>query len=385
MPWKETVIMNEKLKFITSYLDLGEETFSSLCERFSISCKTGYKYVTRYKEEGLDGLKERSRAPHSVNRIPTLKEEAILEVKHRHIYWGAKKILNWLKQEHPEGDWPAKSTIDELLKRHHLVRPTKRKRMLAPYTEPFILCQQPNDSWSIDYKGQFMLGNQQLCYPLTITDNYSRYLLAVDAFSKICGQRTKKILLCLFSEFGLPLAMRSDNGPPFASNGLAGLSRLSVWLIKLGIVPERIRPGSPQENGRHERMHRTLKQETTLPPKEDMIEQQRHFDTFKRTFNEERPHEGIGFNRPCWLHQSSTRFLPTKSLSIEYDESVLMTRRIRTNGTMKWRGNEIFISETLTRETIGFKPYNEHEWLIYFSFMPIGIFDEKTCKVRKIR
>lgn len=386
MPWIETEPMNEKIKFIAAYIDQEEDTFQRLCERFNISCKTGYKYINRYEEEGIDGLKERSRAPHvQAKRMPSHIEDSILNVKHHHPTWGSKKIRNWLMQERSEMLWPAKSTIDDLLKRHGLVTPAKRKRNVAPYTRPFILCGQANDCWSIDYKGQFLLGNEQLCYPLTVSDNFSRFLLAVEGSKQISGAKVKKTLTNLFLECGLPWALRSDNGPPFASHAIAGLSDVSVWLIKLGIVPERIRKGHPEENGRHERMHLTLKRETASPPKKNQAQQQRCFDEFRKEFNEQRPHEGINFNRPVWLYRHSTRQFPSKLPEIEYDSNIFeKTRRIRTNGTMKWHGEEIFISETLIGETIGMKPYSETEWILHFSFMPLAIFNEKALKVNKL-
>lgn len=386
MPWLETEPMNEKIKFISAYLDAKNElTFKELCQNFNISCKTGYKYVNRFKMEGVDGLKERSRAPLcNTNKMPTFIEKNILELKHKHSNWGSKKISNWLAQEHPEIQWPAKSTIDELFKRNNLVRPSKRKRRVAPFKEPFICITQPNDSWSIDYKGQFPLGNKQLCYPLTITDNYSRYLLSVEGSERISGISVKEVLTRLFLEFGMPLGIRSDNGPPFAGIGLGGLSMIAVWLIKLGIVPERIRPGHPEENGRHERMHLTLKKETASPPRWDQTEQQLCFDSFKKIFNDERPHEGIEFKRPAWLYTQSPRTFPSKLPRVEYDSSFDTTRRIRTNGMMKWGGKEIFLTETLIGETVGMKPHAENEWTVFFSFLPIGVFNEKLLKVTKL-
>lgn len=384
MPWIETAPMNEKIRFISAYLNNEEASFQELCERYNISCKTGYKYINRYKEEGVEGLKERSRAPHiQANRIAAHIESNILDVKCHHPSWGAKKIRSWLMQERSELLWPARSTIDDLLKRHGLVIPAKRKRRVAPYTQPFTLCGQANDSWSIDYKGQFLLGNNELCYPLTLTDNFSRYLLAVDGSEKISGLKVKKILTHVFLEYGLPLAIRSDNGPPFASKAIAGLSELAVWLIKLGIVPERIRKGHPEENGRHERMHLTLKKETASPPQKNQIQQQQRFDEFKKEFNEQRPHEGINFNRPAWLYNHSSRQFPSLIPKVEYDRFE-KTRKIRTNGTMKWHGKEIFISETLIGETIAMNPYSETEWIMHFSFMPLALFNEKTLKVNKL-
>lgn len=385
MPWIETEPMREKVNFIFAYLNNMEDSFQSLCTRFNISRKTGYKYINRYKEEGIDGLKDHSRTPHTlINRLSLEVEERILDVKSCYPTWGSKKILHWLEQEHGECVWPARSTIDEILKRHHLVKPRKRRRRVIPYKNPLALCTQPNDVWSVDYKGQFKLGNQQLCYPLTVTDNFSRYLFAVDGAYDISGRQTKKVLTHLFKEFGLPLAIRSDNGSPFASTGLGGLSKISVWLIKLGITPERIRKGHPQENGRHERMHLTLKQETTLPPQWDLKEQQQCFNQFQIIFNEQRPHEALQFKRPVQLYHASQRTMPTPLKQVEYDSSFLNTRRIRTNGTMKWKGEEIFIAETLIGETIGLKPYSEEQWIIHFSHLPLAIFNEKTLKITGI-
>jgi putative transposase len=386
MPWIETEPMNEKMKFISAYLNNKSQlTFKELCEEFNISNKTGYKYIKRFEAEGIDGLKEHSRAPHTqANRMPSFMEESILEAKLKYPSWGAKKIRNWLIQERNEIQWPAKSTIDDLFKRHKLVKPAKRKRYVPPYSNPLQECNQSNDSWSIDYKGQFMLRNKELCYPLTITDNFSRYLFAVEGSPKISGLEVQKVLTRLFIEFGLPLAIRSDNGSPFAGKGLAGLSQVAVWLIKLGILPERIRKGHPEENGRHERMHLTLKKETASPPQLNQKQQQQRFDEFIKIYNEERPHEGIGFQRPSWIYNQSPRSFPKRIPKVEYDSTMDMTRNIRTNGAMKWLGKEIFISETLIGETIGMKQKGDGEWMLFYSFLPIGIFSEKILKVDKL-
>lgn len=386
MPWIETEPMNEKMKFITAFLNKDSGvTFKELCETFNISSKTGYKYVKRYESEGIDGLKERSRAPHNqAKRIPLNIEENILELKLKYPSWGAKKIRNWLLQESQDIHWPARSTIDDLLKKHKLVIPAKRKRRVKAYSNPLQDCNHSNDIWSIDYKGQFMLGNKELCYPLTITDNFSRYLLAVEGSPKISGLEVQKVLTRLFIEFGLPLAIRSDNGAPFAGCGLAGLSKVAVWLIKLGIVPERIRKGHPEENGRHERMHLTLKKETASPPQFNQKQQQQSFDQFKKIYNEERPHEGIEFQRPSWLYAQSPRSFPTRIPKIEYDSTMDKTRKIRTNGTMKWLGKEVFVSETLIGESIGMRQTEDGEWMLFYSFLPIALFDEKVFKARQL-
>lgn len=385
MPWKETVPMQEKIKFISNYLDENFDTFESLCAFYGISRKTGYKYVSQFTKEGLDGLKERSRAPHHHGlKKPDWMESSILDVRKKHTSWGGKKIRNWLLQEYPAQDWPAKSTIDDILKRNGLVRKRRVRSKVAPYNEPFSLCTSPNDVWSIDFKGQFYLGNKKRCYPLTVTDNFSRYLLDIKAFDRISSAQTQEVLELLFKIYGLPKAIKSDNGVPFASTGIAGLSKLSIWLIKLGIIPERIRKGHPEENGRHERMHLTLKNETILPASTTQDEQQIRFDEFRRIFNEERPHEGIGFQRPSWLYSPSERALPDKVPNVEYDTRYIKTRRVRSNGTIKWKGNELFLSELLIGETIGFIPRSEDEWNLHFAFMPISIFNEREQKMYKI-
>lgn len=385
MPWKETVAMKEKIKFIANYLDQNFDTFSELCLFYGVSRKTGYKYVNQFEESGLDGLKEGSKAPHHHGlKTADWIEDNILAVRKKHRHWGGKKIHNWLHQEYPETEWPAKSTIDDILKRNGLVRKRRVRGSVAPYSEPFALCTSANDVWSIDYKGQFYLGNKKRCYPLTVTDNFSRYLLDIRAFDAISGLKTKEALKHLFQTYGLPKAMKSDNGVPFASTGIAGLSKLSIWLIKLGIIPERIRKGHPEENGRHERMHLTLKTETALPPRQTQSAQQIRFDAFRKEFNEERPHEGIGFQRPIWLYSHSERSFPNTVPKVEYDTRHVETRKVRTNGTIKWKGKELFVSELLIGETIGFIPRSEDEWNLHFSFMPISIFNEREQKMYKI-
>lgn len=383
MSWKETCPMKERIKFILAY-EANSLPFSDLCLEFQISRKTGYKWINRYISEGFQGLENQSRAPlHHPNQLSAEVESLILDAKRERSHWGPKKIINWLTQEYSHIDWPASSTAGDLLKRHGLVKPRKKRIRTPPYTQPFELCAEPNDVWSIDYKGNFILGNGQACYPLTLTDNYSRYLLACDAFEAISGSDVKSTLIRLFREHGLPKAIKSDNGSPFSTRGLAGLSRLAVWWIKLGIIPERIKPGCPQENGRHERMHLTMKQEVVSPPKHTMILQQSALNTFQNEFNHQRPHEGIDNKRPAWLYTQSPRVYPEKLKQIEYDSN-LTTRKIRTNGTMKWNGKEIFVSETLTGERIGLVPISDIEWNIQFSQITIGIFNEKLLKVKSL-
>lgn len=384
MTWIETDTMKEKTKFVFA----NEErdcSFTELCYSFNVCRKTGHKWVNRYKEEGLDGLRERSRAPHSShNKTAEAIQHMILQAKMDRPHWGPNKIIHWLSQEHPTIQWPAVSTAGEILKRHGMVKPRKKRQRVLPYTQPFGLCKAANASWSIDYKGQFKLGNQAWCYPLTVTDSFSRYLLACDGFKRISGDGVKTVLERLFKENGLPDAIRSDNGSPFAGRSLAGISLLSVWLIKLGIKHERIRAGHPEENGRHERMHRTLKQETAKPPEEDMFLQQLAFNRFTNEYNMNRPHEGINNNRPSWLYEASLRQYPYYLEDIGYGDDYT-TRMIRTKGTMKWNGKEIFISSVLCGERVGMLAISEVEWEIYFSTQLLGIFNEKIGQVSNIK
>jgi putative transposase len=383
MSWSETCPMKERIKFILSH-EANLLSFTDLCIDFDVSRKTGYKWLKRYITEGFQGLENQSRAPlHHPNQLSEEVESLILHAKRERSHWGPKKIINWLTQEYSHLEWPAYSTAGDLLKRHGLVKPRKKRIRTPAYTQPFVLCTTPNDVWSIDYKGNFNLGDGQACYPLTLTDNFSRYLLACDAFTSISGQDVRKTLIRLFREYGLPKAIKSDNGSPFSTRSLAGLSRLAVWWIKLGIIPERIKPGAPQENGRHERMHLTMKQEVAMPPKETMILQQCALDAFQNEYNHQRPHEGIENQRPAWIYTQSPRAYPEHIKQIEYCSKVT-TRQIRTNGTMKWGGNEIFISETLIGERIGLIPITDEDWIIKFSHLTIGIFNERLLKVKSL-
>lgn len=384
MSWVETDAMKEKVKFVLAN-ETREYAFNELCYRFNISCKTGHKWVNRYNEEGFEGLNERSRAPHrSPGQTPEEIQRMILQLRVDRPKWGPNKIIHWLLQEYPTMPWPAVSTAGELLKRHGMVKPRKKRRRVPAYTQPFGACEEANDSWSIDYKGQFRLGNERWCYPLTITDNYSRYLLACDAFERISGVHVKGVLERLFKEHGLPKVIRSDNGSPFASRSLAGLSQLSVWLMRLGIKHERIRSGHPEENGRHERMHRTLKDETAKPAEADMLMQQVRFNHFTADYNTNRPHEGINHQRPEWLYERSARPYPYYVEKIEYSNEYV-SRMVRQNGTMKWGGKEVLISGALSGERIGLLPISEVEWGVYFGTQLLGIFNEKTGQVSNIR
>jgi putative transposase len=380
MPWNETCTMNEKMKFIVAWQS-HKYTLSELCRNFGISRKTGYKIICRFVNEGISGLNPISRAHHvHPHQTESQTIKLLLELKHRYPNWGPRKLKDWLTIEHPSEVWPASSTIGEILKRHGLVKPRKKCRKTPPHSEPFIACTTSNRVWSADFKGQFRVGTGELCYPLTITDNYSRYLLCCQGLKEPKGEPVKRYFEAVFREYGLPDAIKTDNGPPVASTALGGLSKLSVWWLQLGILPERIEPGCPEQNGRHERMHRTLKQYTAKPPKKSLRAQQRAFNHFKNEYNHERPHEGINRKRPSDVYRASFKEYPNKLPEIEYGDDV-ETRVVRSNGEIKLKGKKIFISETLRGQPIGLKEVDEGVWDLLFSKVKLGKLNLRLGKV----
>jgi transposase InsO family protein len=300
-----------------------------------------------------------------------------------HKHWGPKKIIARLEKQFPEQAWPAPSTAGHILKKEGLVDDRHYRRHTPPYTEPFRKCERPNDIWSMDYKGQFRTGDGKLCYPFTVTDNFSRFLITCQGLYHPSYEATKPWLEKAFREYGLPVAMRNDNGTPFATVGLGGISLLSVWLIKLRIRPERIKAGHPEQNGRHERMHRTLKQETAAPPKMNMQEQQKSFDGFQTEYNNDRPHEALEQEVPASFYTHSRRMLPNKLPAIEY-QSGFTVRRVKQNGCIMWKGAEVYVSQALTREPVGLRQIGESLWEVRFSFHTLGILNEQIVKVQPI-
>jgi putative transposase len=383
MPWKETCAMDQKIQLLSDFLK-DEYTITELSTNYHVSRNTVYKWIERYQSKGLEGLEELSRAPLShpnATRPETISQ--LIDTKLKHKNWGPKKIIAKLEKLHPDFSWPASSTAGSILKKEGLVCSRHFKRRTPPYSEPFLSCTKPNDVWSIDYKGQFRMGDGRLCYPLTLTDNYSRYLLGCRGLHHPTHEKTRPWLERAFREYGLPLAIRSDNGAPFASTGLGGISTLSAWLIKLRIRPERITLGHPEQNGRHERMHRTLKAETSKPPRANLKDQQQAFDVFRREYNTERPHEALAQEVPAAFYQPSHRMLPDKPPEIEYP-SMFTVRQVRSNGEIKWKGEFVYISQALAGEPIGLRQINEKEWEVRFSFHPLGILDEQIVKVLPI-
>jgi transposase InsO family protein len=384
MPWKELSAMDDKFNMINKWLD-KEYTITELSEYHNVSRKTVYKWIERYKSRGMEGLSELSRAPHThTNETPEEIVKAIVNMKIRKMNWGPKKILSRLRLDHTDIKWPADSTGSEILKRHGYVKIRKYRQHTPPYTEPFLGCDAPNVTWSADYKGQFRMGNGRLCYPLTISDNYSRYLLECRGLRRPKYEQTKPCFEWAFRNYGLLEAIRTDNGYPFASTGLGGLSRLSAWFIKLGIRPERISCGCPEQNGRHERMHRTLKQATAQPPKKNLKEQQKAFNQFRDEYNYERPHEALCQKPPGTVYHPSLRPLPGKSLRVEYNSGIT-PRFVHNRGEIKWKGNKIYLSEALIGEYVGLTEIDNDLWVINYSFYPLGILDEKTMMIQRYK
>lgn len=380
MPWKETCPMDQKMKMIGDYIS-GDYTISEMARVYEVSRKAIYKWIERYEREGPPGLEERSRAPRRhPNATPLEIAREIVAIKLRHQRWGPKKVLAWLKKHHPAVQWPAASTASGILKREGLVRSRRRKRKTPPYTLPFNKCHKPNAVWSADFKGQFRTGDGRLCYPLTIYDNYSRYILACRRLSHPTLEESRPWFERVFKEYGLPEAIRTDNGAPFASVGLGGLSRLSVWFIKLGIKPERIEPGHPEQNGRHERMHRSLKEATATPPKRDAREQQEAFEEFVLEYNSECPHEALGQKTPASFYRPSMRPYPTEVPEVEYHGDIIV-RKVRHNGEIRWRGELVYVSEALAGEPVALKQRAEHVWEISYSYLTLGVLDELNGKI----
>jgi transposase InsO family protein len=376
--------MEEKLRFVFEY-ERDELTMTELCERFEISRETGYVWLRRYREQGVQGLLEVNRAPHRrPNQTPVDIERALIALREAHMTWGPRKLKWRLERDEPGRVWPAKSTIGALLKREGLVIARRKRRKTVPYREPLAHAEGSNRVWCADYKGWFRTGDGSVIYPLTITDAFSRYVLRCQRVETTDTTRARAVFEAAFREYGMPEAMRTDNGEPFASTAIAGLSRLSVWWIKLGIVPERIEAGKPQQNGRHERMHRVLKQETATPPAADRGAQQRAFDEWVKTYNEERPHEALGMQVPASVYEASLREYPRQEPEPEYPDTMLV-RSVRPHGCFRWKKrHEVFLSQVLRGERIGLLPMDDRWYEIYFCQVPIGRFDSQRLKIEPL-
>jgi putative transposase len=374
MPWTITNTMDQKIKLIA---DWQSKSFSKtdLSQKYGVSRPTVYKWLERYKELGADGLKDQQRTPfYSPNQTKEAIVELIVNEKLKNRNRGPKKVYYQLKARHPHIEFPVPSTIGQWLKKYGLVNKRKKRLSVPPYSEPFQGCQSANAVWSADYKGQFYTKDTRVCYPLTISDNYSRYLLACQSLSGPRYLETKAVFERVFKEYGLPDAIRTDNGVPFAGKSLGGLSRLSMWFIQQGIIPERIEKGCPDQNGRHERMHRTLKEDTLNPICRNMKEQQYSFDNFRIDYNNYRPHESLGQAVPRSYYKHSNRPYIDKLFKPDYDLSYTV-RSVCHNGQIKFKGNMYYVAELLAKQPVGLIEVDDGQWHVYYSFYKLGTLD----------
>jgi len=373
--------MDERLRFVARLLD-GEK-MAVVCREFGISRKTGYKIFNRYKDEGLSGLEDRARSPYRhPNKLPFQVETVILRIKREHTSWGAPKIREKLAKAYPMISLPAASTIHAVLDRHGLVKRRKRRRYQAQGTQ-LRHVRSPNALWCADYKGQFRLGNRQYCYPLTITDYPSRYLLACEGLESTREAGAFLVFERTFREFGLPAAIRTDNGVPFSSpHALFGLSRLSVWWLRLGIAIERIKPGHPQQNGRHERMHLTLKKEATKPPSYNFLQQQERFDAFIEGYNNDRPHQALGGNYPGDVYTPSAReYQPPETPEYPFHDRTI---RVTQCGRICFGRRKVNLSIVFAGQFVGIREVADRIWLVSFMEYDLGFFDEQENRVEPV-
>jgi putative transposase len=373
--------MDERLWFVARLLE-GEK-MAPLCAEFGISRKTGYKIFDRYKDCGVAAFTDRSRRPHrQANRLPAPIEATIVRLKREYPDWGAPKIREKLRQQWAGPQLPAISTVHAVLDRHDLVKRRRRPRPRATGTE-LSRPTEPNALWCADYKGEFMLGNRRYCYPLTITDFASRFLLTCEALATTQEKFAFIVFERTFKEFGLPHGIRTDNGVPFASaHALYGLSKLSVWWLRLGLQIERIKPGHPQQNGRHERMHLTLKKGATKPAAANVLQQQARFDTFVEQDNRERPHQALGMKVPADVYTRSPRvYRGLDELTYPFhDQTVAVTRC----GRICFKGRKVNLSHVFAGQNVGVTQVGERIWLVTFMQYDLGYFDNETCRLEPI-
>ncbi len=375
----KTNVLDERLRFVGDF-ESGQWSMTELCERYGVTRPTGYKWVARHQTGGDRGLQDRSRAPHHSPHRTSEDLEALLVAARQEYGWGAKKLLRILRTRYPLGDWPARSTVNDILERHHLLHKNRRRRTWAhPGTAP-VHTDRPNQVWPADFKGQFKTGDGQYCYPLTVTDHFSRALLVCRGLPSVKAALAQPVFRALFRDVGMPDAIRTDNGAPFASTGIHGLSPLNVWWMQLGIVHQRITPASPQENGQHERMHRELKRETTHPAARSSRAQQHRFETFRRRYNDERPHEGIGDRTPSSLWTPSARVFPERVTPPEYPAH-MEVRRVSTAGTFRLHTKQPFLSQTLKSEDIGLEEVGDGIWNILYYRTLLGKIDERSLLI----
>jgi transposase InsO family protein len=369
--------MEERLQFVRDALS-DRFTMSELCARYGVSRRIGYKWLARYDTEGRQGLADRSRAPrHCPHKIADAMAELLIAAREAHPFWGARKLLKVLSDRHPRiQDWPAPSTVADLLARHGLVQRRRRRRAS---THPGVVrptTAAPNDLWTADFKGQFRTGDRRYCYPLTIADQHTRFLLACRGLLSTQTVTARPVFERAFREYGLPIAIRTDNGVPFATQAIHGLSYLNVWWMRLGITHQRSRPGCPQDNGAHERMHRTLKRQAIKPVRGNCTAQQRNFDAFRKEYNTERPHERLQQDTPASHYTASPRPYPERLPTLEYPRHFLM-KKITTGGTFRFQHKLLYLANAMVDQHIGLEETDDGIWAIHFNTVLLATFDER--------
>jgi putative transposase len=384
MPWNEQTPMDQKTQFLSEYLR-DNLSLAELCRRYAISRKTAYKWINRFSAEGSPGLDDRSRRPHAHPHQTTASiRAAIIRARRLHPTWGAKKLLKVLTKADPHVAWPSRWTVSDLLAREGLVRQRVKRRKPSHPGKPTTIASAPNQLWCVDYKGQFKTRDGSYCYPLTVTDAFSRYLIGCRALPSTHSAPTQAVFRQWFGRYGLPDAIKSDNGTPFASTALGRVSTLSAWWIRLGIRPELIVPGNPQQNGQHERMHRTLKAEATRPPAANLAAQQRVFDAFRREFNTLRPHEAINLDTPASRYHTSSRRLPHTLAPLAYPAH-FETRLVSTNGGIRWNSHWVAVSTTCAGEHVGLEAVDDAIWDVYFGPIKLGRLLEAKLRIEDDR
>jgi len=372
--------MDQRKQFITDF-HRGLQSVTELAVRFDISRKTAYKWIDRHDQNGANGLTDRSRRPQSCpHETPQPIIDAVLEARRHHPRWGAKKLLRILTRKDPHATWPARTTVCDLLKRHGLVPKTRRRPRLSHSGRPLTPMTEPNAIWTADFKGQFKTRDGAYCYPLTLVDGYSRYLLACQGLRSTAIVLARPIFQRAFTEHGLPHIIRSDNGVPFATTALGRLSLLSVWWIRLGIYPELIQPAHPEQNGRHERMHRTLKAEATKPPSRNLQAQQTRFNRFRAEYNDERPHEALDQETPASVYHSSPRALPRTLAPLEYPGH-FEVRLVSRNSGIRWKKHWVCVTHTLAGEYVGLEEVDDGLWDVYFGPVKLGRMNERILRI----
>jgi putative transposase len=384
MPWRETHPMDQRTQFVREALRRHDD-MTALCARYGISRKTGYKWLARYDAGGQPGLADRSRAPHHCpHRIPEAIATLICDARDDHPLWGAATLLDWLAPRHPAGTaWPAVSTAADLLDRRGKV--TRRRRRRPPVAHPGVVpiaTAAPNDLWTVDFKGDFRTGDGHRCYPLTLLDHHVRFLLRCQSLASTRTETARPVFERAFREYGLPLAIRSDNGVPFATTSLHGLSQLNVWWMRLGIQHQRSRPGCPQDNGAHERFHRTLKRHAIRPARASGRAQQRAFDAFRHEYNTERPHRHLDGAVPAAWYVASPRAYPTRLPPLEYPGHCLV-KKITTGGTFRFQSRLLFLAKPLTGYHVGLEEMDDGVWAIYFNTILLATFDERDYVIHE--